>query len=180
MQRLAMLTALCFIGFMAPLTLALATPQLGVITPTSGVLIEGGTVAVTLDPHDFVIVSSPGPLTEIGQRPDLNRPGEGHVHLKLDLQPVMFWEQGVPQYTFSDVPAGEHLLTVELVNNDHSALVPPVTKTIRFSTAPALPRAGGGGMSPTDPRRVLALGGAIFALTVAGALALRRRYSRAL
>ena len=39
-------------------------------------------------------------------------------------------------FTFSDVPAGDHKLKVELVANDHSSLKPPVAKEISFKTAP--------------------------------------------
>jgi hypothetical protein len=65
----------------------------------------------------------------------------------LDLAPVVVWDRAEP-YTFTEVPAGGHRLTVELVNNDHSPLVPPVVQVIDFQVAPMMPRSGAGGAAP--------------------------------
>ncbi len=129
---------------LGPRALSAATgPDLALISPTDGALVTGDAVTVTFGVRDFAIVPSQIPVSELGKRPDANRPGEGHVHLMLDLAPLVVWERGEP-YTFTGVPAGEHQLMVELVNNDHSSLSPPVVRQVRLRTAPAAPRAGAG------------------------------------
>ena len=120
-----------------------AVPALTVLTPTEGAVIHGDSLTVAFQVSDFAIVPSQVPVSELGKRPDANRPGEGHVHLMLDLGPLVIWEQAAP-YTFTGVPAGEHHLVVELVNNDHSSLTPAVVRQIRVEAMPAPPRAGVG------------------------------------
>ena len=90
---------------------------------------------------DFTIKPSSVPLSEAGKHPELNRPGEGHLHLQLDLQPLIVWDQSAP-YTFSNVPAGDHQVMVELANNDHASLSPRVMQMIHFSTTMPLPTTG--------------------------------------
>lgn len=156
---------------------AAAGPALTVTAPTDGVVIKGTDVTVTFQATDFNIVKSSVPLSEARKHPEANRPGEGHVHIRLDLQPVVVWERAEP-YTLSNVAPGEHELMVELVENDHSSLSPQVMQVIRFKTeAPAmvLPTAG---QSPSDPATYLAA-----VLTLAGVLmaagGLAWRHSRA-
>lgn len=124
---------------------------LTVKSPTEGATINGMTVQVDFNVQGITFVPSSVPLAEAGKRPDANRPGEGHLHLILDLQPVVVWERAEP-YVFTSVPAGEHQLTVEVAQNDHSSLTPPVTQQIRFRTAVALPNTG---QRPADPLFVL-------------------------
>jgi hypothetical protein len=78
------------------------------------------------------------------------------LHFVLDLQPLVVWESGDP-YTFANVPAGEHQLMVELVNNDHSPLSPPVMQHIQFRSGmpKGLPVTGADPMSDDAGVRVL-------------------------
>jgi hypothetical protein len=110
------------------------------------------------------------PVTEAGKRPDANQPGKGMVHLTLDLLPLAILDQG-DTYTFTDIPAGEHQLEVELATNDHSLLAPPVVQVVRFRTVAgqALPTTGA---AATSPLLVLLLLGSI--LMIAGGLTRRR------
>ncbi|HEX9371646.1 MAG TPA: hypothetical protein VF897_11605, partial [Roseiflexaceae bacterium] len=122
------------------------------------------------------LVPTTVPVAEAGKHPEANKPGEGHVHFVLDLQPLVVWEKGDP-YTFSNVPAGQHQLMVELVQNDHSSLSPRVMRMIQFQVeaAPmaALPRTGEEATGRLDG------GWALLALAVllmiAGGIALRGR-----
>lgn len=60
-----------------------------------------------------------------------NQPGQGHWHLLLDgklVQPV-----GTESFTLTGVTTGPHTIKVELHNNDHSPLSPPVEATVRFA-----------------------------------------------
>jgi hypothetical protein len=138
---------------LVPLMLILSIPQqaaaqgptLSVVAPKSGASIDGNTVNITFTTSNIKLVSTSIPVAEAGKRPEANRPGEGHLHFVLDLQPLVVWERGDP-YTFTNVPAGEHQLMVELVNNDHSPLSPPVVQHIQFRSGMpgALPVTGSG------------------------------------
>jgi LPXTG-motif cell wall-anchored protein len=125
-------------------SVALAAPQLKVMEPAEGATIAGSTVKVVVATSDFEVVKAVVPVTEAGKRPDANETGRGMVHLQLDLQPLAILDQG-DTYTFTDIPAGEHQLEVELATNDHSKLSPPVVQVVRFSTVAAqgLPNTGG-------------------------------------
>jgi hypothetical protein len=125
--------AILAVMFLFSVIPALAQPTLQLSTPQEGWVMTGDTVTVTFQVAEIQLVKSPVPLEEAGKRPETNRDGEGHLHLMLDLQPLVVWEQGDP-YTFTSVPTGEHLLMVELVNNDHSPLSPPVIQQVRFQT----------------------------------------------
>ena len=106
-------------------------PQLTVGEPTDGQTLSTPNVQVSFQVAGLTIVPSNVPLSEAGQHPEVNRPGEGHVHFMLDLNPVIVWYSADP-YTLTDVPPGQHRLMVELVNNDHSSLSPPVVREIQF------------------------------------------------
>lgn len=68
-------------------------------------------------------------------------PGEGHLHYYLDVEaPTAPGEPAVTEkdtfavttdktYTWSGVETGEHTVSVQLVNNDHTPLDPPVIDT---------------------------------------------------
>lgn len=110
------------------------SPGLEVSTPTNGSTVDGTDVTVTFSVTGITLIQSTVPLEQAGLQPEANRPGEGHVHFMLDLNPLVVWGTADP-YTFTNVPPGEHQLMVELVNNDHSSLNPPVVRQIRFRTS---------------------------------------------
>lgn len=150
MRRLLPLTIAIALGLALAAPAAAAGPGLTVLAPTPGAQIQGATVTVTFQVSDFQIVPTTVPLSEAGKHPEANRPGQGHVHFMLDLSPLVVWTQAAP-YTFTNVPAGDHVLMVELVNNDHSSLSPQVMQMIHFSTAPAMPGTGAGGGTAVPP-----------------------------
>jgi hypothetical protein len=120
---------------------AQSSPELVVSAPAEGTTLTGTDVAITFQVSGVQLVPSGVPLTEAGKRPEANRPGEGHLHFMLDLLPIVVWEHGEP-YTFNNITPGDHQLMVELVNNDHSPLSPPVVKQISFRTAMMMPATG--------------------------------------
>ena len=150
---------------------AAAAPSVQVLGPADGALLVGDAVTVTFQVGDFRIAPSTVAIGEFGKRPDLNVPGEGHLHLLLDLAPLVVWDRAEP-YTFADVPPGEHRLTVELANHDHSSLAPPVVREIRFRTTPEMPRAGHGG-TPAAQRGRQAAGRGLLGLLATAILAAR-------
>ena len=157
---------------------AAQSPGLTVSQPASQAVISGGAITIQFEVSEFRLVPTQVPLDEAGKRPDANRPGEGHLHFMLDLQPVVVWEKAEP-YTFTNVPPGEHRLMVEVVNNDHSPLSPPVMQTIQLTVTPSnMPRTGEGG-SGTQVASAGALHGLIMVewafLALVAMRALRRR-----
>jgi LPXTG-motif cell wall-anchored protein len=133
MRTLPIIILLLAIAFAIAAPATAATPMLTVAAPTNGAVIAGSNVTVEFTANGFTITPSTVGLADYGKRPDLNRPNEGHLHLTLDLGPLVVWDQNQP-YTFTNVPPGPHQLTVELANNDHSSLTPPVVQRIQFTT----------------------------------------------
>jgi hypothetical protein len=133
-------------------------------------MVAGPDVTVAFEVTDFRLVPSGVPLAEMGRHPEANRPGEGHLHFMLDLQPLVVHERAEP-YTFRDVAAGEHRLVVELVNNDHSSLDPPLVRQVRFRVEPAASDASQPERLPNAGAAALASGLMLQALGI-GALAL--------
>jgi hypothetical protein len=148
-----------------------AGPELTVVSPVEGAVLEGDSVTVNFTTAGIKLVPTSVPVAEAGKHPEANRPGEGHLHFVLDLQPLVVWERGDP-YTFTNVPPGEHQLMVELVQNDHSALSPRVMKQIRFRTSvvpQSMPVTGAGSAFDGAPGLLVV----VFLLLSAG-FALRR------
>lgn len=136
MRFLPVVSLLCALLIMTVTPAAAASPELVILAPANNGVVNGTDVAVQFEAKNFTIVKSTVPLADYGKRPDLNKPNEGHLHITLDLNPLVVWDQN-EAYTFNTVATGTHQLTVELVNNDHSSLTPPLVRTLRFNTAPA-------------------------------------------
>lgn len=91
---------------------------------------DNGTVELSVEVHNFQVVD------KLGEEPV---EGEGHLHFYIDVEPPT--EPGEPavtaagsymvatdtSVTWEDVEPGEHTFYVQLVNNDHTPLEPPVT-----------------------------------------------------
>jgi hypothetical protein len=134
-------------------------PTLNVSAPTNDAAIDGNTVTVVFTASNIKIVPTSVAVEEAGRRPEANQPGEGHLHFVLDLQPLVVWEK-LDAYTFTNVPPGEHQLMVEIVQNDHSSLSPPVMQHIRFRSGmpQARPVTAAGGMPDGVVGALIALG----------------------
>lgn len=121
-------------GTPAAETPAAEAPSVEISTPEDGATVAAGGVEVTVDASDFQVVN------KLGQDPVA---GEGHVHFYLDVdeipttpgQPAVTAEgtyhaEATTSYTWPDVGAGTHTFAVQLVNNDHTPLEPPVTAEV--------------------------------------------------
>jgi hypothetical protein len=149
-----------------------AGPAVTVVSPEPGDNLTTSDVQIVIQTSEFQIVPSMVPVSEASRHAEMNQPGQGHVHLSLDVQPLVIWTSDDP-YVFHDVAYGPHLLRVELVNDDHSSLTPPVIQQVQFRTGPAaLPNTGSA--APDTSAWLLMLAGA--ALALAGLYA--RRQSR--
>ncbi|MBP1927814.1 hypothetical protein J2741_000361 [Methanolinea mesophila] len=110
-----------------------AQPELAILSPQDNAVVNGSSVTVTVAVMNFKLVD------KIGQA---NVPGEGHLVYFLDIVPPT--DQGLPvaaalertfattetTYAWENVGVGQHVLGVELVNNDDTPLNPPVSGTV--------------------------------------------------
>jgi plastocyanin len=121
------------------------SPQISITQPTAGQSLPAGNITVSVDVSNFNLVD------KLGQA---NVTGEGHIHYFLDVTPPTAPGQpAIPPsgstwaatanttYVFKNVSAGSHTISVELVNNDHTPLQPPVTASITITVT----NTGGGG-----------------------------------
>ncbi|MDD1750237.1 MAG: PQQ-binding-like beta-propeller repeat protein [Methanothrix sp.] len=122
--------------------LGATSPAIKFVQPTNNAQLAAGDINVSVEVTNFKLTD------KLGQA---NVAGEGHIHYFLDVTAPT--TQGVPavtapgtyvatastNYTWHDVPAGTHTLSVELVNNDHTPLSSPVVQTITV-TADTNPR----------------------------------------
>lgn len=105
-----------------------------IVRPASGASVAAGDVTVEVRTTGFSVVNKLGQTAV---------PGEGHVHFYKDASQIPT-EPGKPAvsaqgtyhatatttYTWPMVTAGSHTFAVQLVNNDHTPLNPPVTATV--------------------------------------------------
>ncbi len=117
--------------------LGATAPSLKIVSPQDGDALAAGDITVTAEATNFAIVDQLGKA---------NAPGQGHFHYFLDAtaptiagQPAVtaagtYAATAATAYTWKKVPAGTHTLSVELVNNDHTPLNPPVVQKITVTT----------------------------------------------
>ncbi len=121
-------------------------PQVTITQPLTSQTPPAGDITVSVDVSNFDLVD------KLGQS---NVAGEGHLHYFLDVTPPT--TPGQPaittpgtyaptintSFTWKNITAGQHTFSVELVNNDHTPLQPPVTTSVTVTvTSP-----GGGGQT---------------------------------
>lgn len=118
-----------------PLPQAPAGARVRIVQPEEGAVVEGPRVTVVLEAEGVPIV----PAAD-------TTPGTGHHHLFLndDVSPegaiiptitgrVVHLGTGVSEYTFEDVPPGEHRLIAVVADWLHVPLMPWVVDTVRFT-----------------------------------------------
>src|ERR671939_666834 len=82
-------------------------PQLTLTSPRDGQGVSGPVVQVQFQVTDLNVVPSSVPIEEAGKHPEVNRPGEGHLHFMVDLEPLAVWYTTDP-YPLTDLPPGRH------------------------------------------------------------------------
>lgn len=114
------------VAFILP---ACAAPMIKIVEPADGSKITAGNVTVMVEVSDFELMS------KFGQE---NVAGEGHIHYYMDAAvptapgapaisaPGTYVQTENTSYTWQNVNAGMHNFSVQLVNNDHTPLEPPV------------------------------------------------------
>ena len=102
---------------------AAASPTLAIGSPSNGVVFApGASVTVNLSVGNFV-VGFPGPGVD------------GHIHYTLSPGGSMVMKYDTTPIVFNGLAAGQYTLAVELVNNNHQSLNPPVGTTLAFEIA---------------------------------------------
>jgi hypothetical protein len=130
--------------------------RISITSPQAGQVLVAGDVVVMARAEDFSIVDKQG-------QPSV--PGEGHVHFYMDIGAVPS-EAGKPAvpsnattvwahvsgsaFTFTNVAPGTHTFTVQLVNNDHTPVIPVAADSVTVvfigtTTSPTPTRTTGGG-----------------------------------
>jgi alcohol dehydrogenase (cytochrome c) len=119
------------------------SPAVKFVSPTDGDDLPAGDLPVTAEVANFNVVDKQGQPAAAG---------EGHLHFYLDVEaPTTAGQPAAPptgiwahvsgtNYTFSDVASGTHTISLQLVNNDHTPLNPPVVQkiTVKVDTNPRL------------------------------------------
>jgi alcohol dehydrogenase (cytochrome c) len=116
------------------------TPTLKIDTPMEGASVSNVSIAVNIT--YFTVCAKEGQAAV---------PGQGHIHYYLDT--MSNDTQGKPAYpmnstavwfhtenftqNFTNVAPGKHFVVVELANNDHTPLNPPVTAKVDFTVGNA-------------------------------------------
>lgn len=130
------------LGYQAPKEAATPAPGGGeakadfrIISPAEGATIAGGSVTITLEPINVAIKPAGGPV----------KADEGHFHITLDTG--SYSPTAATSKTFTGVSSGQHAITVELMNNDHSSRSSRVVKKVTFTVAAT---SGATGPPPTE------------------------------
>ena len=109
------------------------TPSLIIIEPKNDAMLPEGNITIVVNVSNFNLID------KLGQT---NVAGEGHIHYFLDVtapttpnKPAVtasgtYVATTATSYTWTNILSGQHDFSVELVNNDHTPLDPPVVKTV--------------------------------------------------
>ncbi len=128
-----------------------ATPTLSITSPNNGATVPAENITVNAQVTNFKVVDKQGMA---------NVPGEGHLHFYLDIDaPTTPDKPAAPAsgvwahvstttHTFTNLAPGMHTISVQLINNDHTPVIPLVVTKITV-TVPA--GVGGGSSSNTSP-----------------------------
>ena len=129
-------------------TVAANPPRVRILSPEDVGIAGPTNFTVTVAVENFQLVDALG---------GANVPGEGHIHYFLDVDaPTTPGVPAIPAtgryaptanttYTWTEVPGGYHIVAVEVVNNDHTPLIPPATDTITVIVGREGAGGGGGG-----------------------------------
>jgi plastocyanin len=107
-----------------------------IVSPEMNASVAAGNVTIEVNVTNFTLVEPTG---------QPNVPGEGHLHYYLDaVVPTNASAPAIPEtggyvistnlsHVWENVTPGEHNLSVQLVNNDHTPLIPLVFETVNIT-----------------------------------------------
>ena len=121
------------------------TPAISIVIPANNSVVPSGDVTIAVQVSNFKIVDALGQPAVAGQ---------GHIHYFMDVAApttpgtATVTAQGTyaatiaTTYTWKNVAPGTHTFSVELANNDHTPLNPPVVAKITVTVIAAGGQAG--------------------------------------
>ncbi len=113
-------------------------PMITIISPQEGATVPSGNVTVMVNVTGFNLVNMLGAA---------NVAGEGHIHYYMDVpvpetptkpaitSPGTYAPTANTSFIWIDVKPGLHNFSVQLVNNDHTPLIPLVYNTVNVTAA---------------------------------------------
>lgn len=127
---------------------ATVSPVLGISSPSNGDNISGQSVEVSFSVQNFQVA---------------NGSGDGHIHYTVDNgTPIMKYD--VDPIQLSNLSYGNHIVEIELVDNNHNPLSTPITSSVTFtnyelSTLPAVENFDYADGSLTNQNKWINIGG---------------------
>lgn len=115
-------------------------PAIKITAPADGSTVPAGNITVTVQVSNFNLVD------KLGQA---NAPDQGHIHYFMDVDaPITPGKPAVTpagtyaataatSYAWPNVTPGTHTFSVELVNNDHTPLIPEVVDEVTITVSAA-------------------------------------------
>jgi hypothetical protein len=116
--------------------LGATNPAVKFVSPINEAKLPAGDLPVSVEVTNFNVVDKQGQAAVAG---------EGHLHYYLDVDaPTTQGQPAIPasgtwthevstNYVFKDLAPGTHTISVQLVNNDHMPLNPPVVQKINVT-----------------------------------------------
>lgn len=106
--------------------------ELFIVSPTPGEVLSGSAVQVIVKLPEGIRLVNP-------EQYAANTDTDGHLHFWLDALPrhddlTSVTITATPEYTYTNIFSGLHTLRAELVKNDHTPFVPPITAAVEFET----------------------------------------------
>ena len=98
-------------------------PSVEILSPGNGGLMEISSIGVKVNVTNFRLAGI------VANKP--NQQNEGHLHFYLDGGNEKM--SSLEEATYVNIADGTHTITVELRNNDHSQLTPPVSASVTFT-----------------------------------------------
>jgi plastocyanin len=132
LQSLMVLAVISIPAYAQPI----GTPHITIAQPTNGSTMPAGNVTVTVSVTDFNLSNNLGSANEIGT---------GHIHYYMDVAvpstpgkpAITAVDTYVPtaneSYTWENVQPGNHNFSAQLVNNDHTPLIPLAYETVNVT-----------------------------------------------
>lgn len=122
----------CILLVVGTTTYAQSSPQLFIISPAPGEVIQGTRVKVVSELPANLTLRNPEIYTT-------HTEGEGHLHVWLDALPahddtISVVLHNSTEYTFENVISGLHTLHVEYFRNDHRPYEPSLYASVEFET----------------------------------------------
>ncbi|MBI4175978.1 MAG: PGF-pre-PGF domain-containing protein, partial [Candidatus Aenigmarchaeota archaeon] len=105
-------------------------PALSIVSPATSQAITGDSVTITLSATNINLVA---PLSAP------NAADQGHFHVWLDNDVANYQASEQASFTFTGVQPGQHTVTAELHQNDHSAFSPNIAQAVGFTIEAAAP-----------------------------------------